>query len=132
MQADVHSAQKRHSQQYIPFKARRNNCRNISCLYPTQPHASQAGHVSYRITVGSVCARKDQLTLVKACALLQDLDFRLVIAGDELADAEYSKLVRKQAAALGDKVTFLGHVTADELHDAYNHSHILANLSLWK
>ncbi len=84
------------------------------------------------LTVGSVCARKDQLTLVKACIMLRDLDFRLVIAGDELADADYSKSVREQAAALGDRVTFTGHVSADELHDTYNSSHILANLSVWE
>lgn len=84
------------------------------------------------LTVGSVCVRKNQLTLVKACAMLQDLDFRLVIAGDESADADYSKSVREQAAVMGDRVTFLGHVSAGELHDAYNRSHILANLSVWE
>jgi glycosyltransferase involved in cell wall biosynthesis len=84
------------------------------------------------LTVGSVCARKDQLTLVKACTLLKDLDFRLVIAGDESADIDYSKSVREKAAALGDRVTFTGHISADELHDAYNSSHILANLSVWE
>jgi len=84
------------------------------------------------LTVGSVCSRKNQLTLVKACAMLKDLDFRLVIAGDESVDTGYSKLVREQAAALGDRVTFTGHVSADELHDAYNSSHILANLSVWE
>ncbi len=84
------------------------------------------------LTVGNVCARKNQLTLVKACSILQNLDFRLVIAGDESVDTGYSKLVREQAAVLEDRVVFLGHVSAGELHDAYNSSHILANLSVWE
>jgi glycosyltransferase involved in cell wall biosynthesis len=64
--------------------------------------------------------------------MLQNLDFRLVIAGDESADTAYSEQVREQAAVLGDAVTFTGHISEDELHDVYNSSHILANLSLWE
>ncbi len=84
------------------------------------------------LCVGTVCSRKDQLTLVKACNLLKDRNFHLDILGDEKTDSAYSESVRKEAYALGDKVTFMGHLSTEELYAKYNSSDILANLSHWE
>ncbi len=84
------------------------------------------------LSVGTICPRKDQLTLVKACALLGDRDFHLFIPGDDTVDRNYAEAVRKEADSLGEKVTFMGHLSTAELYSMYNQSHILANLSHWE
>jgi glycosyltransferase involved in cell wall biosynthesis len=86
------------------------------------------------ISVGTVCPRKDQLTLLKSCAGLTDLDFQLHILGDESTDPDYSMRVRELAdsSGLGSKVFFHGHLPLEELHRFYGSSHILANLSRWE
>lgn len=85
------------------------------------------------LSVGTICSRKDQLTLVKACLLLGDRDFHLCFLGDEKADTAYAASVRKEAEQLGaTKVSFLGHLPVNELYKLYSESHILANLSLWE
>ncbi|MCD4708236.1 MAG: glycosyltransferase family 4 protein [Candidatus Sabulitectum sp.] len=84
------------------------------------------------LSVGTICSRKDQLTLVKACAMLGDRDFHLSILGDETADRDYAEAVRKEADSLGGKVTFTGHLFTEGLYEMYNQSHILANLSHWE
>lgn len=84
------------------------------------------------LSAGTVCSRKDQLTLVKACALLEERDFHLFITGDETVDRNYAEMVRREADSLGDKVTFMGHLSTGELYELYSKSHILANLSHWE
>ena len=83
------------------------------------------------LSVGAICPRKDQLTLVKACAGLGNTDFHLLILGDETVDAGYAEVVRREADrdSLRGKVTFMGHISQDDLHRMYNQCHILANLS---
>ncbi len=84
------------------------------------------------LSVGTLCSRKDQLTLVRACALLKDRDFHLFILGDDTVDRDYTAEVRQEADSLGAKVTFMGHLSTTELYGMYNQSHILANLSHWE
>jgi len=84
------------------------------------------------LSVGTVCSRKDQLTLVKACALLGQREFHLFILGDDTVDRDYAEMVQEEADILGDKVTFMGHLSTGELYELYNKSHILANLSRWE
>ncbi len=86
------------------------------------------------LSVGTLCPRKDQLTLVKACAGLGNNDFHLLILGDDTIDISYTEAVLKEAdtPVLREKVTFLGHISQDDLHALYNQSHILANLSRWE
>ncbi|MCK5064060.1 MAG: glycosyltransferase family 4 protein [Candidatus Fermentibacteraceae bacterium] len=86
------------------------------------------------LSVGAICPRKDQLTLVKACAGLGNTDFHLLILGDETVDAGYAEAVRREADrdSLRGKVTFMGHISQDDLHRMYNQCHILANLSQWE
>ena len=84
------------------------------------------------LCVGTVCERKDQLTLVKACSLIKEKDFTLYILGDETTDSEYSSIVRKEAKLLGEKVKFMGHLSTEELYGMYNQCHFLANLSRWE
>ncbi len=84
------------------------------------------------LSVGTLCSRKDQLTLVRACALLKDRDFHLFILGDDTVDRDYIAEVRQEADSLGARVTFMGHLSTAELYGMYNQSHILANLSHWE
>ncbi len=84
------------------------------------------------LCVGTVCERKDQLTLVKACSLLKDRDFTLYILGDETTDPGYASNVRAEAESLAGKIIFMGHLTTEELYNMYNQCHFLANLSRWE
>lgn len=86
------------------------------------------------LSVGAICPRKDQLTIVKACAGLGNIYFHLLILGDETVDPCYAEAVRKEADTdlLRGKVTFMSHVSQDDLHKLYNKSHILANMSHWE
>lgn len=84
------------------------------------------------LSVGTVCSRKDQLTLVRACAMLGDRNYKLLILGDETSDPEYSSLVRKEGRQLGKRLVFMGHLPTEDLHRLYNQSHVLANLSRWE
>jgi glycosyltransferase involved in cell wall biosynthesis len=86
------------------------------------------------LSVGTVCPRKDQLTLIRACALLEQRDFRLLILGDETSDTGYAQRVRREAEnnSLSGKVVFTGHLSREDLHRLYNESSILANLSHWE
>ncbi len=86
------------------------------------------------ITVGTLCPRKDQLTLIKSCAGLGELDFQLHILGDESTDPEYSRRVRRlvDSADLSSRVFFHGHLPLNDLQKFYGECHILANLSRWE
>jgi glycosyltransferase involved in cell wall biosynthesis len=86
------------------------------------------------LSVGTICPRKDQLTLVKACAGLGNREFHLLILGDETSDEGYADAVRREADrdSLRGKVTFMSHLSQNDLHEMYNQSHILANLSHWE
>lgn len=94
---------------------------------------SERGQLPVRIlSVGTICSRKDQLTLVRACCHLGNRDFNLFILGDDTVDKDYAEAVRREADSLGDKVTFMGHLPTEELYAMYNQSDILANLSHWE
>lgn len=86
------------------------------------------------ITAGIVSPRKDQLTLVKSCSMIKDLDFTLEILGDETAEPEYSLMVRQAVESLGlsDRTIFHGHLSRAQLENTYRESHIFANLSRWE
>jgi len=86
------------------------------------------------LSVGTLCPRKDQLSLVRSLADLRDLNFELHILGDESTDVLYSRKVRDEAqvGGIGERTFFHGHLCVEELHRMYNESHILANLSLWE
>ncbi len=94
-------------------------------------NANRSSEISI-LCVGTVCERKDQLTLVKACSLLKARDFTLYILGDETTDPEYASNVRAEAESLAGKVIFMGHLTTEELYAMYNQCHFLANLSRWE
>ncbi len=86
------------------------------------------------ITAGTVCPRKDQLTLVKSCGMIKDLEFSLEILGDESADPQYAALVRNEVESLGlaERTVFHGHLSRDQLERLYGECHIFANLSRWE
>ena len=72
------------------------------------------------IMVARFSDQKDQPTLLRAAALLDDLDFRLVLVGDG------PNMARDQALAaelnLGDKAEFLG--SRDDVNDLYTAMHV--------
>ena len=101
--------------------------------FPVVPYSERKLPVRI-ISVGTLCPRKDQLTLIKSCADLMDLNFQLHILGDEDAYPDYSAAVRELAetSRLGSRVFFHGHLPLEELRRIYGCSHILANLSRWE
>ncbi len=101
--------------------------------FPVTPYRLRETPVQI-LSVGTICPRKDQLTLVEGCAALEDLDFQLHILGDESADPGYAARVRELAASSGisGRVFFHGHLTLEELRGFYRTGHILANLSRWE
>ncbi len=86
------------------------------------------------LSVGALCPRKDQLTLVRACGLLGERDYRLLLLGDPDSHPGYAKDLVDEAErlSLGEKIRFAGHLSADELHAEYTSSHVLANPSRWE
>ncbi|MCD4847604.1 MAG: glycosyltransferase family 4 protein [Candidatus Aegiribacteria sp.] len=86
------------------------------------------------LSVGAICPRKDQLTLLKACAGLGNMDFHLLILGDETVDPGYAEAVRSEAErdSLRGKVTFMSNISQNDLAKLYNKSHVLANMSHWE
>jgi len=86
------------------------------------------------LSVGTVCPRKDQLTLLKACAGLGQRSFRVLILGDETTDTVYTEKVKREAEkdSLRGKVVFPGHLPLCDLYRLYGESSILANLSHWE
>ena len=101
--------------------------------FPVTPYEERELPVRI-ISVGTLCPRKDQLTLVRSCAELKELDFQLHILGDESADPAYSAEVRElvTSSGLDSRVFFHGHLSEEELHRFYGGSHIMANLSRWE
>ncbi|PIE52665.1 hypothetical protein CSA37_05385 [Candidatus Fermentibacteria bacterium] len=101
--------------------------------FPVKPYSERELPLRI-ISVGTVCPRKDQLTLVRACGIIRELDFVLEILGDESADPDYSAAVREAAEAAGiwNKTIFSGHVSRGDLEKKYSDSHVLANLSRWE
>lgn len=86
------------------------------------------------LSVGTVCPRKDQLTLLKACGMLGKREFQVLILGDNITDPGYVEIVQREADSdqLRGKVTFTGHLSQKDLRSIYNQSHIVANLSYWE
>lgn len=101
--------------------------------FPVTPYSLRETPVKV-LSVGTLCPRKDQLTLVEGCARLEDLHFRLHILGDESADPDYARRVRELAGSSGisGRVSFHGHLTQEELRGFYGNCHILANMSRWE
>ncbi len=101
--------------------------------FPVTPYGLRETPVKI-LSVGTLCPRKDQLTLVESCARLEDLSFRLHILGDESADPGYASRVRELAGSSGisGRVSLHGHLTQEELRGFYSNGHILANMSRWE
>lgn len=85
------------------------------------------------LTVGAVCPRKAQVQLVRACAGLEDMDFRLAIVGGE-ADPEYAAELDREVAGLGlsERVSRTGHLERKDLYREYARADILAQASSWE
>lgn len=98
------------------------------------PDSNEAVKPVKILSVGTVCPRKDQLTLIKACKLLGNRQFQVMIIGDDTTDSEYVEIVRREAAGseLQEKVFFKGHLPSEELRSMYARGHIVANLSHWE
>lgn len=86
------------------------------------------------VSVGAICPRKDQLTLVRACSPLKNLDFQLHILGNESSDSDYAEEVRRLAdsSPISSRIFFHGHLPVEQLRKFYGNGHILANPSRWE
>lgn len=86
------------------------------------------------VSVGTLCPRKDQLTVVRACASLKNLDFQLHILGNETSDSSYAGEVRRlaESSPISSRIFFHGHLPVEQLREFYRTGHILANPSRWE
>jgi len=85
------------------------------------------------LTVGSVCRRKAQIDLLRACAGLDSADFRLVIAGDS-GEEDYSAMLKERIRELNlfDVVEMKGHLKREELYGEYARADVMAQASTWE
>ncbi len=101
--------------------------------FPVPPYQERELPVKL-LSVGTLCPRKDQITLLNACLSLDRNDYQLHLLGDEAADPAYSARVRELAGcpSLRDRVFFHGHLSVEGLREFYGSSHVLVNPSRWE
>ncbi|WP_106814786.1 glycosyltransferase family 4 protein [Microbacterium timonense] len=90
---------------------------------PPEPAAPR--DPSALLCVGVVAPHKGQDTLLAALAALGDQPWTCTIVGSTQAYPEYAAAVRHAAAALGDRVRFVGALGGEALADAYRRSAVL-------
>jgi glycosyltransferase involved in cell wall biosynthesis len=85
------------------------------------------------LTVGSVCRRKAQIDLVRACAGLDTDSYRLVIAGG-VGEEDYSRMLDEEIRSLGlaGTVERKGHLEREELYREYARADVMAQASTWE
>lgn len=73
------------------------------------------------LTIGSIVPRKGYDILIAALALIADLDWKLVIAGDRSRDRESGARLDADIARhkLGNRIEVLGAISADEVSALY-------------
>lgn len=83
---------------------------------------------------GTVCPRKAQLDLVRACARLEGREWRLVIAGSMEACPEYAAAVLDliDSLDLAGRVQTTGNLEREEIRRQYEVADILVQPSLWE
>jgi glycosyltransferase involved in cell wall biosynthesis len=86
------------------------------------------------LSVGSLCPRKDQKTLIRACTLLEDLDFHLDLVGSTDACPDYAAAVSELLYEFGlnEKVSVVGNLDRSGMDEIYSRSHILVHPALWE
>lgn len=86
------------------------------------------------LAVGSVIPRKDFATLVRACARITDLPWRLRIAGSLERDPDEAARVRASIAAHGldQRVSLAGELSADDLAAAYDGADLVVSSSRYE
>ncbi len=86
------------------------------------------------LSVGSLCPRKDQMTLIRACALLEDLDFHLDLVGSTDACPDYAAAVSEllEEFDLHGKVSIIGNLDRSGMDEIYSRSRILVHPALWE
>ncbi|WP_322100127.1 glycosyltransferase family 4 protein [Geminicoccus harenae] len=86
------------------------------------------------LAVGSVLPRKDFPALVDALATLQDLPWRLVIAGSLVRDLVEAGRLRAaiDRHGLAERVSLTGEVAADELHALLHRSDLFVSSSRYE
>ncbi len=86
------------------------------------------------LAVGSIVPRKDYPMLISALEFLADLDWKLVIAGDGGRSPETTRALQSQIAgsANASRITFLGSLDDEALHDLYATSDIFVMSSLYE
>lgn len=101
--------------------------------FPVPPYQGRELPVKL-LSVGTLCPRKDQITLMEACSSLGELDFHLHVLGDCEADPAYASRVRELAGnpSLKDRVSFHGHLAVEGLREFYGSAHVLVNPSRWE
>ena len=88
---------------------------------PVQPARGSSDGIVRFISVGAVVPRKGFDILIAALAALNDLPWRLTIAGDRTRDTQCAERLDADIArhGLADRVTVTGAVATDRLHELY-------------
>ena len=108
----------------------RYTAENIIVAEPGTDPAPRArgsgGYPAALFAAGSIIPRKGYDVLVAALARLQDIDWRLTIAGNRARDPASAQALDAQIAALGlaKRVTLLGDLSEAELDAAYDRADI--------
>lgn len=90
--------------------------------------ARAAGHPLQILFTGNVIPRKGLHTLIDAVTLLEDVNWRLRIIGNDGVDPGYTRIIRDSIdhRGLGDRITWLGTVADETLVGLLRESHVLA------
>lgn len=108
----------------------RHGLRGLKVALPgTDPAPLASGsRPPHMVTVAALLPNKDQLLIVAALSLLQDLEWTASFVGSDQADGEYTGKVRAavQASGLDGRIQLTGELTGQSLEDAWQR----ADLSL--
>jgi glycosyltransferase involved in cell wall biosynthesis len=86
------------------------------------------------LSVGTLVPRKGHDVLLKALALLTDLEWSLTIAGDDRRDPPHAHGLRALAEELGiaARIAFAGEVEGDALEALYHRADLFALATRWE
>jgi glycosyltransferase involved in cell wall biosynthesis len=109
--------------------------RNAIVVLPNAVHVPEAAmmdgsRIPVILTVGSLTAKKDHATLIRACGLLwaRGVAFKLVVVGDGPVRRDLEALIEEQG--LSTVTAFLGRIDHDLVRDQYKRASIFVLSSL--
>lgn len=86
------------------------------------------------LCVGALTARKGQETILRACSMLGERDFSLVLAGSGEEEPLYARMVTDAAGSppLCGRVSITGHLGKEEVYGLMGEADILVHAAPWE